>query len=128
MIYQEGYLIPAQSGPYVDFIAHTPREHVVYLNSDLRTDVLKGTVVAMPKLQELYLFCPRLADRFLQTDLDGPLANKKFIPSLRRLHLTDPFSHENEWTFIIAYLAHQISGDQRISLKILFWGDFVKMC
>ena len=126
MIYEGDLSVSARDKLYIDFLAHTPREHVVYFNADMRMDAVRGTVAAMPKLQELHLTRPWPMDRFLQPDLDGPLANKKLLPSLRHLHLEH--LEENDWSFIIPYLTHQTSDGQRISLTILFSGRPQHIC
>ena len=79
---------------------------------------VKGIVAGMPKIQELHLTGAPLVDRFLQPDLDGPLANNKLLPSLLHLRLKDTMLNEDGWSLIIPYLTHQTSGGQRISLAI----------
>lgn len=69
----------------IDFVAHTPREHVIYFHGNLGMDAVRKTVTAMPNLQGLHISDPELADGLLQPDLSRPLANKKPFPSLRRL-------------------------------------------
>jgi len=96
-------------------------------------DVLKGQSLRCLNSKDFTFFCPRLADRFLQPGFDGPLANKKFILSLRRLHLADPFSHENEWIFIIACSTSSIklpaaAGFHPRSRSMGDLGTSVKMC
>ncbi|KAF9646486.1 hypothetical protein BDM02DRAFT_3118509 [Thelephora ganbajun] len=71
----------------IDFVAHTPEENVVYFGGHLVMDAVRRIVPAMPKIKYLYLICMSLADGFLQPDPNGPLANKKLLPSLRHLHL-----------------------------------------
>ena len=112
---------------YIDLIAHTPGEHVVYFGANLLIDVVRGAVAAMPNLQELHLAGPILALRSLQPNPDGPLA-KKLLPSLRRLHMKDAPVHENNWGLIIPYLTHQTSGGQRISLTISSSGGPRHIC
>ena len=110
--------LAAESKLCIDFIAHIPREHVVYLGGDVGMGTVRGIVAGMPKIQELHLTGALLVDGFLQPDLDGPLANNKLLPSLRRLRLEDTVLNEDEWSPIIPYLTHQASGCHRISLTI----------
>jgi len=117
-IHREGLLISAEDGLCTGFIAHTPRDHVVYFGGNPSIDTLRRTAVAMPKLQELHLLNPMLDFMFLRLGLGGPLANVKLFPSLRHLHLEDTFLYEDNWSSIIPYLTHQTSGGQRISLTI----------
>ena len=104
----------------VDFVACIPREHVVYFDTNLKTDALLWTVTAMPKLQELHLTNPILGyGSFLQPGPDGPHANEKNFPPLRRLHLEDVILHDTDgWNEIISFLTRQTSGGQGISLTI----------
>ena len=70
----------------VDFVACTPREHVIYLNAHSKMDVV--TVATMPRLPGLNLANPVLGSgSFLQQGPDGPSANETILPLLQRLHL-----------------------------------------
>ena len=109
---------PAENKLCINFLAHIPREHVVYFGGSMNMDAVRATVAAMPKIQELHLTGALLVGRFLQPDLDGPLANKKLLPSLRRLRLEDITLGGDNWDPIIPYLTHQTSGGQRIALTI----------
>ena len=66
----------------IDFVAYTPREHAIYFHGNLGMDAVRKIVAAMPNLQELHLVDPVSVGGFLQSDLSGPLANKKLLPSL----------------------------------------------
>ena len=100
----------------IDFVAHTPREHVVYFGGDLTMYSLKTIVTTMPNIQELHLTSGRVADGFLLPDPDEPVANGKLLPSLRHLRLEDLY--EDDWSPLLPYLTHQTSGGQKISLTI----------
>ena len=104
----------------VDFVACTPREHVVYLNANLKPDAVLRTVATMPKLQELHLVNPVLGGgSFLQLGPGGPSTNETILPSLRRLHLKDVVLDDpDDWSEVISYLTRQASGGQGISLAI----------
>ena len=79
---------------------------------------VRGIISTMPNIQELHLSDVTLADGFLQPYPDGPHANKKLLPSLRRLHLEDIGLNDDDWSPLIAYLTHQTSDGQRISLSL----------
>ena len=102
----------------IDFVAHTPGDHVMYFGGDLTMDALRGTVMAMPNIQELRLTSAMLVDGFLQPVPDGPLANKKLLPSLRRLYLEDTIAEDDNWSPLLPYLTHQTSDGQGISLAL----------
>jgi hypothetical protein len=109
----------AEDELFINFVACTPGEQVVYLGGYTRADVIKGIVSTMPNIQELHLPHVTLSDGFLQPDPDRPFANTKLLPSLRRLHLEDVDLHEGgDWTPLLSYLAHQTSGGQAISLSL----------
>jgi len=59
---------------------------------------------------------PVILDMFLRPD---PLSNTKLLPSLRHLRL-DYFALQNndDWRPLIAYLTHQTSGGQLMSLRL----------
>ena len=109
---------PAEDKLCIDLVAYTPREHVVYFGGDLSMDAVREIVPMMPKIQELHLTDALLSNGFLQPDPDGPLANTKLLPSLRRLHLEDTVVENDDWTLLLPYLAHQTSGGQAISLTL----------
>jgi len=102
----------------VDLVAYTPREQVLYLKGNLSMDVMRETVPAMPKIQELHLTGSFLSDGFLQPDPAGSLAGTKLLPSLRRLHLEDTTVDDDDWSPLLSYLSHQTSGGQAISLRL----------
>ena len=115
-ILQEDLPPHAEEKLCIDFVAHTPREHVVYFGGDLTMYSLKTIVTTMPNIQELHLTSGRVADGFLLPDPDEPVANGKLLPSLRHLRLEDLY--EDDWSPLLLYLTHQTSGGQKISLTI----------
>ena len=108
---------PAADKLCINFVAYTPREHVVYLGGRLSMDAVRGIAPVMPKIQELHLIFASLSDGFLQPDPDGPLANTKLFPSLRCLHL-EHAAPDDDWTPLVPYLIHQTSSGQAISLTL----------
>jgi len=66
--------------PRINFVVHTPREHVAHSSGNLSVDSVRKTIAVMPKLQEIYLISPMLDHRFLQPDLGEPLVNEKLFP------------------------------------------------
>ena len=109
---------PAADKLCIDLVAYTPREHVVYFGGDLGMDAVRGIVPSMPGIQELRLTNALLSDGFLQPDPDGPLANTKLLPSLRRLRLENIVLKDDDWSPLLPYLVNQTSGGQRISLTL----------
>jgi hypothetical protein len=73
---------PAVDKLCIDFVGHTPREHMVYFRGYLGMDAVREMLPTMPKIQELYLTFALLSDGSLQPDPDGPFANTKLLPSL----------------------------------------------
>ncbi|KAF9646498.1 hypothetical protein BDM02DRAFT_3118523 [Thelephora ganbajun] len=110
----------------IDFVAHTPREHVVYFGGNLVMDAVRRIVPAMPKINYLHLTYISLADGFLQPDPDRPLGNEKLLPSLQHLHLEHVTLGDGGRRSLLLYLAHQASGGQRISLTISGHGHICK--
>jgi len=92
----------------IDFLAHTPREHVVCFEADMRLGATKKIIVTMPNVRELHLTNVTFPERFLQPDPDGPLSNAKLLPSLRCLRLKR--IDADDWSPFARYLAHQTSG------------------
>ena len=117
---------PAADKLCIDFVAYTPREHVIYFGGDLSMDAVKETIPLMPGIQELHLTNALLSNRFLQPDPDGPLANTKLLPSLRRLHLEDIVLDDEDWSPLLPYLTHQASDGQVISLVLS--GGCIHIC
>ena len=107
---------------FVDLIALVPREPVVSFIADGRMKLPEELYLTMPNIESLRLFNVELSDRFLQPDPRGPCAHMKFFPSLRSLCLEDIDLDDNDWGHLIAYLTHQTSGGQIISLEL--FADF----
>ena len=101
----------------VDFVAHTPREHVVCLTVDLSPDPVKEIIPTMPNIQELTLRLQIPPEGFSQPAPDGPFASMKLLPSLRYLHL-DNGVNDPDWSSLVSYLAYQTARGQVISLRI----------
>jgi hypothetical protein len=78
------------------------------------------------EIQELHLTGAPLSDRFLQADLDGPLANTKLLLSLRRLHMEDITLGDDDWCPLLPCFAHQASGGQLISFAL--YGEPIHIC
>lgn len=94
-----------------------PSRHVVSLqiyHSSIREELF----VTMPNIKTLRLRQVTLSGRFLQPDPNGPLANRKLLPSLRYLRLEDVDAKSAGWEPLKAYLIHQTSGGQAISLRM----------
>jgi hypothetical protein len=101
-----------------------PQKSIVSLETTL--SVTGEVIVAMPNLETLCLFHPVVSEGFLLPDPDGPNADKKLLPSLRKLYLEDIEAVGDNWDPLVTYLAHQTSNGQAISLEIL--GDGVHVC
>jgi len=105
---------------HVDLMAFTPQERVVCfgVRSRLKApEELEELFVAMPNIETLWFYGMTLSRGFLQPNPDGPHANTKLFPSLRSLHL-DSIPSNGDWDHLTAYLAHQTSDDQFISLRV----------
>ena len=102
-----------------DLIASIPRERVVDLMVGFDAYTMKNLLVTMPNIGSP---CPTgfaVSDTPLQP---GPRSEKKLLPSLRHLHLKYFTQQDNDWGALVAYLTHQTSGGQTISLR-LQWGN-----
>ena len=110
--------LEAQEQLLVDLIALTPREHVVLFDVDLNMKPPEGLFFAMPNVETLHLSNVELSEGFLQPNPDGPHANKKLLPSLQSLYLETVGLEDDDWGHLTAYLAHQTSDNQLISLDI----------
>ena len=102
----------------IDLLAYTPREQVVYFGGDMGMDVVRETVPAMPKIQELHLAGAFLSDGFLRPDPAGSLADTKLLPSLRHLHLEDTVLDDDDWSPLLSFLSYQTSGGQAVALTL----------
>jgi len=108
---------------FTDLVALTPRDHVVSFNANTAyyTTQLGELFSMMPKIETLYLSEVQVSKGFLQPNPDGPHTDTKLLPSLRSLHLEDVTLKDNDWGHLTAYLAHQTSDNQIISLEV--FGD-----
>ena len=103
----------------LDFVAFTPQKRVSQLQLSTNralTNRMNNLFIAMPNIETLYLLKVTLSKGFLQPDPDGPQANRKLLPSLRHLDLLDIILPDGDWGHLKAYLAHQTSDNQVISL------------
>ena len=108
----------AQDKLCIDFVAHTPREHVVFFGGFLNVAAVKEIVPMMPGIKEVYITGAKLGQGFLQLETNGPLANTKLFPSLRHLHLDNAIVEDDRWGLLLPYLIHQTSVGQAISLTL----------
>jgi len=107
-----------------DVLALLSSESVVGLKTNfLVTEVV---VASMPNLEALCLVNPVVLDKFLLPDPDGPNADKKLLPRLRRLQLEEPKVEDGNWSPLVTYLDHQTSDGQTVSLKV--FGKVVHVC
>jgi len=109
----------AQEQLLIDLIALIPREHVVFLDAKLNMKPPEGLFFGMSNIETLCLSDVELSEGFLQPNPDGPHANTKLFPSLRWLYLESVEIDDDDWGHLTAYLAHQTSGNQLISLEVL---------
>ena len=81
----------------------------------------------MPNIEVLRISDMELSEGFLRPNPDGPHANQKLFPSLRSLRLEDVlFLDDDDWGYLMTYLAHQTSDNQVISVEVI--GDFQYVC
>jgi len=104
---------------FIDLIAPTPREYVVFLDTNLDIKLSEELFLMMPSIETLRLSDAELSEGFLQPNPDGPHANRKLFPSLRSLYLEHVNLDDNNWDHLITYLAHQTSDGQIVSLEVL---------
>jgi len=101
----------------LDWMAFTPREHVVCFKAEDRGKIPE-LFVAMPNIEMLWLCDAIFSEGFLQPAPGGPHANTKLLPSLRSLKLEDVVLEDGNWDHLTTYLAHQTSDDQVLSLQV----------
>jgi hypothetical protein len=107
-----------------DVLTLLPQEGIVSFGTG--PSVTEEVAVTMPNLEVLCLLQPVVSDGFLLPNPNGPNADKKLLPSLRKLYLEDARAKGDNWDPLVTYLAHQTSGGQTISLKI--FGRGVHIC
>jgi hypothetical protein len=103
---------------FIDLIKHIPRE-VVALSAEFHVKLPDEVFLMMPNINTLRISGVEVSEGFLQPDPNGPHANTKLIPSLECLTLEDVIVNDNAWGHLTAYLAHQTSDNQIISLNIV---------
>ena len=104
---------------FINVITSTPREHVVLFDTNLDIELPEELFSMMPGIETMCASDVVLSKGFLQPNPDGPHADRKLFPSLRSLYLEDIDLDDNDWGHLIAYLTHQTSGSQTISLEVL---------
>ena len=109
---------PVMEKLHLDFMAFTPQERVVCLETMGPLKVPEELFVAMPNIETLWLDRATLSEGFLQPTPDGPHANTKLLPSLRHLRLRGITPNDDGLNHLTTYLAHQTSGGQVISLEV----------
>ena len=104
----------------INLIAPIPRERIVSFNAVLHTTLPEELFFTMPNIETLNLSGAGLFEGFLQPNPGGPRANTKIFPSLRSLRLENVvFLNDGDWGHLAKYLAHQTSGGQTVSLKVI---------
>ena len=110
---------------HIGLMPFTPQEFVVRFIVRHRLTAPEDLFVAMPKIELLWLQDVHLSDRFLQRNSGGPHSGGKLFPSLRSLRLENVGPDEIDWNILKAYLVHQTSDDQPISLWVSGRNHFV---
>jgi len=99
-----------------NLIAVIPGERVVEFAGGANWGVMGDPLITMANVENLYLVGSVISDTFLQPDQPS---RAKLLPSLRHLYLGDPtLRNDDDWRPLIAYLTHQTSGGQAISLTL----------
>jgi len=96
----------------------TPQERIVEFTLGPNRGIMKKVTlpVTMPNVENLYLLRPDISGTFLQP---RRLSRTKLLPSIRHLYLSYPtLQNDDDWRPLIAYLTHQTSGGQAISLGL----------
>jgi len=104
---------------FVNLIVPIPRECVVSFMADTTPKLPEELYFTMPNIEKVHFFGVELSEGFLQPNPDGPHANTKLFPSLRLLGLEDVNTDDSNWDHLIAYLIHQTSGGQIVSLEVI---------
>ena len=100
----------------INLITLAPLEHVVYFIGGFSPDAMRDLLVAMPNIEYLNLEGSAVSDTFLHPD---PVSHTKLLPSLRHLCLCRlTLQNDDDWSPLVAYLTHQTSGGQVISLRL----------
>ena len=114
-----GLLPDASEQLFTNLVAVTPHEHIVSIGISIGIIKLSEELcLMMPNVETLTLHNVKLAEGFLQPNPDGPNANTKLLPSLQLLRLKGVTLENDDWSPLTAYLTHQTSGGQAISLAL----------
>jgi len=121
-----------QAGPHdpdllvqllTNLIALIPIKHVVSFDVGRHPTLSENLLSMMPNIEALRISNVKLSEGFLQPNPGGPHANTKLLPSLRLLRLEGvSFLDNDDWNYLTAYLSHQTSDSQAISLEVV--GNF----
>ena len=110
-----------------DLVMSIPRlERVGDLHTNLPSRKLEDLLIAMPNIETLNLSSVKMSEGFLQPNPNEPYAESKLLPSLKSLRLGTVALCNHDWGPLKAYLGHQTSDGQAVSLKIT--GDIPHMC
>ena len=101
-------------------------ERVGDLHTNLPSRELEDLLIAMPNIETLTLSSMKMSEGFLRPNPNGPYAESKLLPSLHSLRLDGLAPSDSDWGPLKAYLGHQTSDGQVISLEIT--GDTPHMC
>jgi len=110
----------------IDTLALLPRENVVCLEVDSLTDAMEEIITEMSSVEHLRVYGTILYPGFLMPDENGPNPHQKLFPSLRWLGFEGVEAGDEGWSPLVAYLAHQTSGNQAVSIEIS--GEGVHIC
>jgi len=101
-----------------------PKKSIVHFETNLT--VADEMLVTMSNLETLHLVHAPVDYGFLLPDPSGPYADRKLLPSLRRLYLQDASANFGDFGPLYPYLIHQTSGDHPFSLYLL--GQYMHIC
>ena len=110
----------------IDIFAHLPRERVIYLETNLSTDLMEELLVTMPNIEALHLAGAAMLEWFQLPHPHGPHAHKELFPSLQCLYLESVVMEDGNWYPLVRYLTHQTFGGPRITLGV--FGNGVHIC
>lgn len=102
----------------LDLMAFTPQDHVVSFEAEHRLTAPEELFVAMPNIKMLWLCDVDFSNRLLQPNPEGPHSNKRLLPSLQSLNLENVGPDEIYWDLLKAYMVHQVSDGEPISLQV----------
>ena len=118
---------PSETGRkmFIDILPLLPRERITWFEAN--SSEIEEIFVAMPNIKFLHLTQAVVSSGFLLPKPDGPNANKKLLPSLRRLYLEGVGAENDDWGPLILYLTNQTFDGQSVSLSV-FGDDGVHIC